>query len=186
MKLQTTPIADLLIIELDSYQDPRGVFCEMYHKEKFHHLGLDIPFVQDNCSLSKPNVLRGLHYQKHKPQGKLVGVLSGAIWDVAVDVRPKSPTFGKHFGLKLSFDNHLLFWIPRGFLHGFLTLSDTTIHEETIVLYKVDELYSPDFDTGVHWKDPELDIPWPLSTPPIISKKDASLMSFASFKENQI
>src|SRR5947208_15331150 len=124
MQLTALDAEGLLLIELDIYRDSRGFFVERYNRERFHANGMEFDFVQDNHSRSLPGVLRGLHYQYDPPQGKLVGVVRGRIWDVAVDLRPGSPTFGKHAGVELSDENGLLLWIPPGFAHGFCILGD--------------------------------------------------------------
>ncbi len=173
--LQPT-IPDLKIIPLALHRDNRGFFVERYHADKFAGLGLKEKFVQDNHSRSNPGVLRGLHAQFDPPQGKLVGVMRGRIWDVAVDARPKSPTFGQHHALELTDENGLLFWIPAGFLHGFCVLGD----EPADVFYKVSGVYKPGGEIGIRYDDPELNIPWPIKNP-IISERDKGLMSWVEY-----
>lgn len=176
MNIQSTPIEGLKIIELKIFKDERGYFNERFQVEKFKNAGLPYQFVQDNHSYSKANVLRGLHFQNNPDQGKLVGTIQGSIWDVAVDLRKGSPTFGKHFGLELSSENGLTLWIPGGFAHGFCVLND----EGADVLYKVDTFYNPQKEVGVSWNDPDLNIPWPVKKP-IVSERDQKLPSFKEY-----
>lgn len=168
MNLLTTKLDGVVILEPRVFGDNRGYFMETYNKEVFHQLGLDFEFVQDNQSLSvETGVVRGLHYQLNpKAQSKVVRVLAGAIYDVAVDIRKNSPTFGQWVGVILSEENKRQLVIPRGFAHGFCTLVPNTI-----VAYKVDESYSPENDRGILWNDPALNIDWPTSKP-ILSEKD--------------
>lgn len=179
MKVIETPIADLKVIELDIFKDNRGFFIERFNEAKYQAAGLPITFPQDNHSRSSPNVLRGLHLQPEPPQGKLVGVLRGKIYDVAVDVRPNSKTFGKYFGIELSDTNGKLLWIPQGFAHGFCVLGD----EEADVLYKVSNLYNPKGEIGIKWDDTEINISWPIKNP-IVSDRDKALKTFAEYKKN--
>ncbi|MDA0782548.1 MAG: dTDP-4-dehydrorhamnose 3,5-epimerase [Rickettsiales bacterium] len=179
MKIQTTPIKDLLVVELDVHGDERGFFVERFHFEKFSELGLPTIFPQDNHSRSAPNVLRGVHYQHTPAQGKLVGVIRGRIWDVAVDIRPESETFGQYFGIELDDINGKLLWIPAGFAHGFCVLSDDVAD----VYYKVTSAYNPQGESGIAWNDPELSIDWPLKNP-IISTRDTKQQSFKQYKNN--
>ena len=179
MKLRDCPIEGLKVIELAVHGDARGFFVERYHREKLKDIGLDVDFVQDNHSRSAPNILRGLHYQHTPPQGKLVGVTRGAVWDVAVDIRPNSPTYGKYHGVELTGENGVLFWIPAGFAHGFCVLGD----EPVDMLYKVSGLYSQAGEGGIRYDDPELNIDWPIKNP-LISARDEGLMSFANYKQN--
>ena len=167
MKLTRTLIADVAVVEPDVIGDERGFFMESYHRRKFEAIGLVREFVQDNHSRSARNVLRGLHYQIGKPQGKLVRVVSGSIWDVAVDLRRSSPSFGQWVAEELSEENKRMLWIPEGFAHGFLATSDSAD-----VLYKTTDFYAPECERSVLWNDPQLAIPWPLSGEPLISKKD--------------
>ncbi len=179
MKVQDLELKGLKLIELDIYPDSRGFFIERFIESKFKDLELFTDFIQDNHSRSLPNVIRGLHYQYNPPQNKLVGVIRGKIWDVTVDLRPTSPTFGKYFATELSDQNRRLLWIPFGFAHGFCTLGD----EPADVLYKVDSLYNPKTSLGIQWNDPDLKIPWPVQHP-IVSKADTELPTLAYFKEN--
>lgn len=169
MKVTKTPLARLLLLEPVVHRDHRGFFLESYNRSRFLEAGLDFDWVQDNHSLSvAAGTLRGLHFQKPpKAQTKLVRVLRGAIYDVAVDLREGSATKGQWYGVILSSDNHRQLLIPKGFAHGFCTLV-----ENTEVSYKVDELYSSVHDSGVIWNDPDLSIPWPVSEP-LLSDKDA-------------
>jgi dTDP-4-dehydrorhamnose 3,5-epimerase len=168
LKLIKTKLDGVVILEPRVFADHRGYFMESYNQEVFHRLGLDYHFVQDNQSLSKETgVIRGLHFQLNpKAQTKVVRVLAGAIYDVAVDIRKSSPTFGQWVGVILSEENKRQLVIPKGFAHGFCTLVPNTI-----VAYKVDEYYSPENDRGILWNDPELNIDWPTSNP-ILSDKD--------------
>ena len=167
MKLIETGIKDLFIIEPEVFGDNRGYFMESYNKNTFLKLGLDYDFVQDNQSKSKKGVLRGLHFQKKYPQAKLVRVVEGEFFDVAVDLRKNSPTFGKWFGVLLSDENKRMFIIPRGFAHGFVVLS-----ESATFTYKCDEFYHPEDEGGINWNDKEIDIKWPIDFEPILSEKD--------------
>ena len=168
-KFIETPIKGLIIIEPQVFEDERGFFMETYNYKEFKELGLDVVFVQDNHSRSKKRVLRGLHYQKNHPQGKMIRVISGKIFDVAVDLRKDSETFLKWYGIELSEENKRQFYIPPGFAHGFLTLSD-----EAEVLYKTTDYYHPEDEGGIIWNDPEIGIKWPLEgiEEVIISEKD--------------
>jgi dTDP-4-dehydrorhamnose 3,5-epimerase len=168
MKVKKTSISDCVIIEPEVFGDNRGFFYESYHLEKYNqYAGIDISFVQDNFSRSQQNVLRGLHYQKTKPQGKLVKVVLGEVFDVAVDIRKNSPTYGHWEGVILSEDNKKQFWIPPGFAHGFLVLSDIADFE-----YKCTDFYDPSDEGSIIWNDPDLKIDWPIHNP-ILSEKDS-------------
>lgn len=177
MKVTDGPLPGLKLVELDRHGDARGFFIERFHEARFAAAGLPTQFSQDNHSRSAPGVLRGLHYQFSPPQGKLVGVIRGAVWDVAVDMRPASPTFGKHFGVELTGENGMLFWMPAGFAHGFCVLGD----EPVDMLYKVTGLYSAPGEGGVRYDDPELNIPWPIKNP-TISARDQKQQSFAEYR----
>ncbi|WP_163070784.1 dTDP-4-dehydrorhamnose 3,5-epimerase [Priestia flexa] len=168
MKIINTKFADAFVIEPKVFGDHRGFFTESYNKELFAQNGIDMDFIQDNHSLSQqPGTLRGMHYQlAHKAQTKLVRVTRGAIYDVIVDIRKGSPTYGEWQGFILSADNKRQLLVPKGFAHGFCTLV-----ENTEVQYKVDELYSPDHDRGIAWDDPSLNIDWPVNEP-VLSEKD--------------
>jgi dTDP-4-dehydrorhamnose 3,5-epimerase len=167
MKRIETALADLILIEPQIFGDDRGYFFECYRRDKYAELGVTCAFVQDNQSRSARGVLRGLHYQLGRPQAKLVRVLSGEIFDVAVDVRRGSPTFGRHVGVLLSAENKRSLFVPEGFAHGFQVLSETAE-----VLYKCSDLYAPIEERGVLWSDPELGIAWPLPDEPTLSPKD--------------
>lgn len=175
MKITKTKLDGVLIIELNIFQDSRVFFIERFHKEKFLQLGLPIDFVQDNHSKSKPGVLRGLHYQIHPSQGKLIGCINGEIQDVVVDLRPNSPTYAQYISETLSDTNGKLLWIPHGFAHGFCVTGNKTAD----VTYKVDNLYNAEGDKGIIWNDPELNIKWEIENP-ILSEKDKQLPQFNS------
>jgi len=169
MKLIHTAIPDLLIIEPRVFGDDRGFFFESFNRKKFADLtGIDAGFVQDNHSRSVKNVLRGLHYQIQHPQGKLVRVVQGAVLDVAVDIRKSSPTFGRHVAQELSAENKLMLWIPEGFAHGFVVLT-----ESAEFLYKTTDYWYPEHERCIRWNDPTLAIDWKLKTTPVVSGKDA-------------
>lgn len=176
MKVIETPLKDALILEPKVFGDSRGFFMESWNHQSFAAVGLDIDFVQDNHSRSQKGVLRGLHYQIRQTQGKLVRVVSGSVFDVAVDLRKSSPTFGKWTGIILSADNQSMFWVPPGFAHGFLTLSDSAD-----VLYKATDYYAPEHERSILWNDPDLAIDWPLSVipgTPNLSGKDTAGIRF--------
>ena len=169
MKVESTAIPDILLITPRVFGDERGFFYESYNHQVFvEKTGLDITFVQDNHSRSQKNVLRGLHYQIGKPQGKLIRALTGTIQDVAVDLRHSSPTFGKSVSYILSAENYQQLWIPVGFAHGFTVLSDVAE-----VAYKATDYYAPSEERCLLWNDPELAIAWQLKGQPIVSAKDA-------------
>jgi len=167
MKITPTSIPDVLLIEPDVFGDARGFFMESWHAQKYAAQGLDVSFVQDNHSRSSRGVLRGLHYQLEQPQGKLVMVVSGSVFDVAVDIRKGSPTFGQWEGAELSGDNHRQFYVPPGFAHGFCVLS-----ESADFLYKCTDFYAPQDEHGILWNDPDIGIDWPGENF-TISDKDA-------------
>lgn len=173
-----TNIKGLLIIEPKVFEDERGSFFESYNKERFKELGINVNFVQDNQSISHKNVLRGLHFQKEPyAQDKLVRVTRGSVLDVAVDLRLNSPTYGKWASVNLSEKNGLMFFIPKGFAHGFLSLEDNTVFQ-----YKCSNIYSKDHEDGLLWNDPNLAIDWGISNP-IVSKKDLLLPDFLIHSE---
>ena len=168
MKATPTSIPSVLIIEPRVFGDTRGFFFESFNQRAFNQAtGLDVNFVQDNHSRSSKGVLRGLHYQIQQPQGKLVRVVHGSVFDVTVDLRKSSPTFGQWVGMELNEDNHCQLWIPPGFAHGFYVLSDSADF-----LYKTTDYYAPEFECSLIWNDPTIGIEWPLNTQPIISAKD--------------
>ncbi|NLW03642.1 MAG: dTDP-4-dehydrorhamnose 3,5-epimerase [Pseudomonadaceae bacterium] len=159
MKVLETILAGVKIIEPQVFGDHRGFFKETYSAKRYQALlGIELPFVQDNHSRSRKGVLRGLHFQKTKPQGKLVGVTRGAVYDVAADINPESPTYGQYVGVELSEDNHRQLWVPPGYAHGFCVLSD-----EVDFVYKCTDYYDPSDEGGVAWDCPLLNIQWPLS-----------------------
>ena len=176
MKVTRTDIADVLVLEPRVHQDARGFFLESYNRRTFKQAtGLEVEFVQDNTSFSVRNVLRGLHYQVRHSQGKLISVMAGEIYDVAVDLRRSSPTFGKCVGVTLTGGGHRMIWIPQGFAHGYIVLS-----EHAIVLYKTTDYYAPEHERTILWNDPALDIRWPLEGEPIVSDKDRRGSAFRS------
>jgi dTDP-4-dehydrorhamnose 3,5-epimerase len=168
MKVIDTAIHDVKIIEPKVFGDERGFFFESFNQQKFEEaIGFKVDFVQDNHSRSAKNVLRGLHYQIKQPQGKLVRVVAGAVFDVAVDIRKSSPTFGKWVGEIISAENKRQLWVPEGFAHGFVVLSD---HAE--FLYKTTEYWAPEHERCIAWNDPALSINWPIEAEPTLSAKD--------------
>jgi dTDP-4-dehydrorhamnose 3,5-epimerase len=173
MKVQVTQIAGVLIVEPDVFGDDRGFFLESYNERAMREIGIDAHFVQDNHSRSQRNVLRGLHYQISQPQGKLVRVVRGSVFDVAVDIRRNSPTFRKWVGVELSAENKRMFWLPPGMAHGFVVLSDSADF-----LYKATDYYAPEFERTILWNDPDLGIEWPLVGEPVLSSKDAAGLPF--------
>ena len=179
MRFHTTAIADVLIFEPKVFGDARGFFMESYNQRAFAEAaGLEIDFVQDNHSRSRKGVLRGLHYQIQQPQGKLVRVTSGAVFDVAVDVRRSSPTFGRWVGVELTAENHRQLWVPAGMAHGFVVLS-----ESSDFLYKTTDYYAPQFERSIAWNDPAIGIDWPLAAhgidAPQLSAKDRAGLPLA-------
>ena len=176
MEIIKTPILDLLIIKPDVFMDERGYFYESYNQNRFMQNGLDMIFVQDNESKSAKNVLRGLHFQKPPfAQGKLVHVIKGAVIDVAVDIRKKSPTFGKWHSALLTEENKVMFWIPEGFAHGFITLEDNTIFS-----YKCTNVYDKASEGSIRWNDPDININWNVENP-VLSAKDEISPLFRDF-----
>lgn len=176
MRFLPTGISEVLLIEPQVFGDSRGFFMETWHAAKFAEAGLDCDFVQDNHSKSVQGTLRGLHYQIKKPQGKLVRVISGEVFDVAVDLRKSSPFFGRWVGDILSAENKKMLWVPPGFAHGFYVLSP-----EAEFVYKCTELYAPEHERCICWDDPALGIVWPLlaGKPPLLSAKDLAGASLA-------
>jgi dTDP-4-dehydrorhamnose 3,5-epimerase len=169
MNVIPTAISDVLILEPKVFGDERGFFMESFNAKKFRQAtGLNVTFVQDNHSRSAKGVLRGLHYQVQQPQGKLVRVVAGSVFDVAVDIRQSSPTFGQWVGVELSAENHRQLWVPAGFAHGFLVLSETADF-----LYKTTDYYAPEYERCIRWDDPTIDIQWPMNEQPSLSGKDA-------------
>jgi len=168
VRVTPTALPDVLLIEPRVFGDERGLFFESWNRRAFGEAGLDAEFVQDNHSRSSHNVLRGLHYQIEHAQGKLVRVIAGEVFDVAVDIRRSSPSFGKAIGIKLSADNKAMLWIPPGFAHGFLVLSDSAEF-----LYKTTDYWYPEHERTLLWSDPALAIAWPLDGAPKVAAKDA-------------
>jgi dTDP-4-dehydrorhamnose 3,5-epimerase len=168
MPIQTTAIPDVLIIEPKVFGDERGFFYESFNARSFaEQTGVNAQFVQDNHSKSVKGVLRGLHYQIQQPQGKLVRVVAGEVFDVAVDIRKHSPTFGQWVGVVLSAENKRQMWVPKGFAHGFLVTS-----ESAEFLYKTTNYYAPEFERSIVWNDPAIGIQWPIAGEPTLSNKD--------------
>lgn len=180
-KITVTPceIEGLYVIEPKVFGDERGYFVETYNKEEFAEHGLNMEFVQDNQSMSRKGVLRGLHFQKEHPQGKLVRVLSGEVFDVAVDIRKGSETYGKWFGVTLSAENMKQFYVPEGFAHGFVVLSDVAVFA-----YKCTDFYHPEDEGGIRWDDPEIGIEWPIEegVEVILSDKDRNREGIAALE----
>lgn len=174
MELIKTELPGVVMLRPKVFGDARGFFYECYNEKTFRDLGIDASFFQDNHSRSSKGVLRGLHYQIEQPQGKLVRAAKGAIFDVAVDMRRSSPNFGKWVGMHLSEENHLMAWIPPGFAHGFLVLSDVAD-----VLYKASAPYHKDSDRSLLWNDPTIGIEWPIIGAPLLSDKDAAAKRFS-------
>ena len=166
-------------MEPDVFEDDRGFFLESYNRHRYTEAGIDLDFVQDNHSRSRRNVLRGLHLQVEHPQGKLVSVTSGCVWDVAVDIDPGSPTFRRSFGMELTGDNHTQLYIPPGHAHGYCVLS-----ESADVQYKCTDWYYPEDARGIAWDDPELDIDWPIDDP-AVSSADAANPTLAMFLDTK-
>ena len=175
MKVIATGLREVVLLEPKIHEDARGITYESYNRRAFREaLGVEVSFVQENRSRSVKHTLRGLHYQVGRPQGKLIGVLSGELYDVAVDLRRSSPTFGKWAGFRLSGGEHRFAWIPAGFGHGFLALS-----EGVEVLYKLSEFWAPELERVIRWDDPDLAIRWPIAGKPVLSKRDAEAPRFA-------
>lgn len=174
MNIIPTAIPDILIIEPNVFGDSRGFFFESYNEKKFMEMsGLKVTFVQDNHSRSKKHVLRGLHYQIQQPQGKLVRVIGGEVFDVGVDIRRSSPTFGRWVGEYLTAENKKQMWVPAGFAHGFLVLSDIAEF-----LYKTTDYWAPEHERRIQWNDPVLNVQWPITGDPLVSEKDEQGASF--------
>ena len=178
MKIAKTPIPDLLLIQPRVFADERGFFLETFRRRGFEDQGIGQEFVQDNHSRSRKGVLRGLHFQKNHPQGKLIYVISGAIFDVALDLRRESSSFGRWHGTVLSDENHHQLWIPPGFAHGFCVIS-----EQVDLVYKCTDYYHPEDEGGIIWNDPELKIEWPIANP-IVSEKDSKNPTLRAIEED--
>lgn len=175
MKFIPSDIPEVIVIEPKVFGDHRGYFMETWQRQNFAENGIDVDFVQDNHSKSAQGILRGLHYQIRQPQGKLVRVVSGSVFDVAVDMRSNSPTFGQWVGYELSAENHRMMWVPPGFAHGFYVMS-----ESAEFVYKCTDYYAPEHERSVLWNDKQLNIDWQLvgGHPPTLSEKDAEAPSF--------
>jgi dTDP-4-dehydrorhamnose 3,5-epimerase len=171
MEFEPTEIPDVVLIRPKVFGDARGFFLESWEERKFADAGIGARFVQDNHSRSGRHILRGLHYQIQQPQGKLVRVVNGAVFDVAVDIRRSSPTFGRWVGVTLSAENHHMLWVPPGLAHGFVVLSDSADF-----LYRCTDFYAPQYERAILWNDPDLDVRWPLppGAEPVLSTKDAA------------
>ena len=178
MQIKPTPLEGMLILEPRIFEDERGYFMETHHNQRFQSADIDCTFVQDNLSFSKKNVLRGLHFQKTKPQAKLIQAVSGGIFDVGVDLRKGSPTFGKWSGAVLSEENKLQLFVPEGFAHGFCVLSETAD-----VIYKCSDLYTPEDQYGILWSDPEIGIDWNVKEP-LLSEKDSKCLKLSEVPED--
>jgi len=180
MKVIETPLKGALVFEPKVHGDERGFFIETWNYERYKQAGLDVKFVQSNLSKSAKGVLRGLHFQNPNPQGKLVQILTGEVFDVAVDIRQGSPTFGKWHGETLSGDNHKQFYIPEGFAHGFCVLSDYAIFS-----YMCTNVYDVQADCSILWNDSEIDIDWPIQQP-LLSDKDKNALTLANINPNKL
>lgn len=180
MNIIPTKLKDVLIVEPKVFTDNRGFFMETYHLSRYQSMGIDRQFVQDNLSYSVKGTLRGLHFQINHPQAKLVQVIQGEIFDVAVDIRPGSPTFGQWVGEYLTSDNKRQLFIPEGFAHGFCVLSDTALF-----LYKCSDVYAPGDEGGILWSDPDIGIVWPVQHP-IISEKDSRFSCLSELRKDQL
>jgi len=178
MIIETTPLAGLLLVKPDVFGDERGFFQETWNLRRYTEAGLDRHFVQDNLSLSRKGILRGLHFQNPGPQGKLVFVLQGEVFDVAVDVRTDSPTFGQWHGVTLSADNHHQLFVPEGFAHGFCVTSETALFA-----YKCTDFYNPKAEFSLLWNDPDIGIEWPI-TKPELSEKDKNGQPLSEFSRD--
>lgn len=167
MDIEEAPLPGAAVLNIDVFGDDRGWFMEMWNADRYHMSGLDVDFVQDNLSRSKSRVLRGLHFQNPKPQGKLVTVLQGEVYDVIVDIRPDSPSYREWFGITLSAEEGTQLYVPEGFAHGFLVTGETALFH-----YKCTDFYAPEADWSIRWDDPEIGIEWPIQDP-VLSDKDA-------------
>lgn len=179
MKVEQTDIDGVLLVKPKVWGDERGYFLETWQRSRYKDIGIDFDFVQDNHSYSRRDILRGLHFQRNHPQGKLVYVTLGSVFDVAVDIRPDSPTFGKWYGAVLSAENHHQLWVPPGLAHGFVVLSD-----EAYFNYKCTDYYYPDDESSIRWNDPDINIKWPVVDPVLSDKdKNAPFMSTLNFSK---
>lgn len=173
MEIEQTAVAGVLLVKPKVFSDARGFFLETWQRDRYAEAGIDLPFMQDNHSCSGYGTLRGLHFQKKHPQGKLVHVSLGSVFDVAVDIRPNSPTFGEWCGVELTQENHWQLWIPPGLAHGFMVTSEVAHFH-----YKATDVYHPEDECGIRWDDPSLAIDWPISKP-TLAAKDLVLPGFA-------
>lgn len=180
MKLIPTEIPGPIIVEPDVFGDSRGYFMETWNRRRYAEAGLDLDFVQDNVSFSRKGTLRGLHFQNPQPQGKFVYVLQGEVFDVAVDVRVGSPSFGKWVGVTLSSENKRQFWVPQGFAHGFCVTSETALFA-----YKCTEFYNPQAETSVLWNDPAIGVQWPVDSP-LLSQRDTAAPPLAQVPRSKL
>ncbi|MFT4300417.1 MAG: dTDP-4-dehydrorhamnose 3,5-epimerase [Desulfovibrio sp.] len=176
MEIVVTPIAGVLLIKPKIWGDARGYFVETWQQERYAAAGIDLPFVQDNHSKSTYGILRGLHFQKARPQGKLVSVSLGSVFDVAVDIRPGSPSFGQWYGVELTQDNQWQLWVPPGLAHGFAVTSESAHFH-----YKCTEYYCPEDEGAIRWNDPDLGVVWPVDQP-VLSNKDKIAPSWQEFQ----
>ncbi len=181
MKIEAAPLPGVYLIQPDVFGDHRGYFQENWNLRKFAEQGLVLEFVQSNLSYSKQGILRGLHFQNPKSQGKLVQVLQGEVFDVAVDIRRGSPAFGAWFGTKLSAENHLQMYVPEGFAHGFCVLSETALFS-----YNCTEFYNPQTEYSIRFDDPDIGIEWPLQGPPSLSAKDEKALRLKDFPQDAL
>lgn len=179
MIVEKTPIEGVLLVKPKVFGDKRGFFVETWQKKRYEETGINLPFVQDNHSMSTKGILRGLHFQKKHPQGKLVMVSQGEVFDVAVDLRKDSPTFGQWFGALLTAENQHQLWVPPGMAHGFVVLSETAHFH-----YKCTDYYHPEDEGSIRWNDPDVDVQWPISFEPVVSEKDAKAPFFADVKDS--
>lgn len=181
MEVEKTGIEGVLLIKPKIFGDARGYFVETWQEQRYRDAGIELPFVQDNKSKSSKGILRGLHFQKKHPQGKLVMVTTGAVFDVAVDIRPGSPTFGKWYGAMLTEDNQYQLWIPPGMAHGFVVLSDIAHFN-----YKCTDYYHPEDEGSIRWNDPEIAVVWPYEGKVRLSEKDGKAPLFADIRDQLI
>jgi len=181
MKVIQTKLPGVIVFEPDIFGDARGYFFETFSSRRYEEAGLKLPFVQDNVSFSTKGVLRGLHYQNPHTQGKLVQVLSGEVFDVAVDIRVGSPNFGQWFGEKLTAENHKQMYIPPGFAHGFCVISDTALFS-----YKCTDYYNQPAESGVIWNDSDINIAWPLTGQPVLAKKDIAYTRLKDISKDKL
>ncbi|MFZ0451489.1 MAG: dTDP-4-dehydrorhamnose 3,5-epimerase [Desulfatiglandaceae bacterium] len=180
MKVIKTSLAGVLAIEPDIFEDDRGYFLETYQEKRYREIGIDVRFVQDNLSYSRKGTLRGLHFQHPRDQAKLVQVIQGNVYDVVVDIRKGSPTYGKWTGVELSGENKRQFFIPPGFAHGFCVMSESAVFS-----YRCSDYYSPESEVGILWSDPDIGIDWPV-TEPLLSKKDREYPRLKDVPESRL